>query len=81
MLVARGGPGDRERAAALAGQALATAREVGMKPLEAKVVELQAAAVFVLRAHRRSARRVHRPAALRNGRTAARTRQRASGAI
>jgi hypothetical protein len=44
MLVARDGPGDRNKAAALAGQALATAREVGMKPLEAKVVELQAAA-------------------------------------
>jgi hypothetical protein len=44
MLVARDGPGDRERAAALAAQALATAREVGMKPLEAKVVELRAEA-------------------------------------
>src|SRR5262249_36697034 len=44
MLVARDRPGDRARATALAGQALATAREVGMKPLEAKVVELQAAA-------------------------------------
>src|SRR5262249_54270167 len=44
MLVARDGPGDRARAAALAAQALATAREVGMKPLEAKLVELQAAA-------------------------------------
>src|SRR5262249_53891899 len=44
MLVARDGPGDRERATALAAQALATACEVGMKPLEAKVVELRAAA-------------------------------------
>src|SRR5262249_12332761 len=44
MLVARDGPGDRARATALAAQALATAREVGMKPLEAQVVELRAAA-------------------------------------
>jgi tetratricopeptide (TPR) repeat protein len=44
MLVGRDGPGDRERAGALAGQALATAREVGMKPLAANVMELQAAA-------------------------------------
>src|SRR5262245_6067516 len=44
MLIARDGPGDRERAAALAAQALATAHEVGMKSLEAKVVELRAAA-------------------------------------
>jgi uncharacterized membrane protein len=44
MLVARDRPGDRERATALAAQALATAREVGMKPLAAKVVELQATA-------------------------------------
>jgi hypothetical protein len=44
MLVARDRPGDREKAAALSAQALATAREVGMKPLEAKVVELRAAA-------------------------------------
>src|SRR5262249_47036680 len=44
MLVARDQPGDREKAAALAAQALATAREVGMKPLEADVLELQAAA-------------------------------------
>jgi len=44
MLVARGGPGDRAKAATLAAQALATAREVGMKPLEAKVVALQTAA-------------------------------------
>jgi hypothetical protein len=44
MLVARDRPGDREKAAALAAQALATAREVGMKPLEAKVVELGATA-------------------------------------
>jgi hypothetical protein len=44
MLVARDGPGDRARATALAAQALATAREVGMKPLEAKVVQLRAAA-------------------------------------
>src|SRR5262249_60182564 len=36
--------GDRGRAAGLAAQALATAREVGMKLLEAKVVELRAAA-------------------------------------
>src|SRR5262249_10657108 len=44
MVVARDGPGDRDRAAGLAAQALATAREVGMKLLEAKVVELRAAA-------------------------------------
>jgi tetratricopeptide (TPR) repeat protein len=44
MLVARDQPGDREKAAALAAQALVTAREVGMKPLEADVLELQAAA-------------------------------------
>jgi tetratricopeptide (TPR) repeat protein len=44
MLVARDQPGDREKAAALAAQALATAREVGMKLLEADVLELQAAA-------------------------------------
>jgi hypothetical protein len=44
MLVARDRAGDREKAAALAGQALVTAREVGMKPLEANVLELQAAA-------------------------------------
>jgi hypothetical protein len=44
MLVARDGPGDRERAAALAAQALATAREVGMKPLEEDVLELQSTA-------------------------------------
>jgi tetratricopeptide (TPR) repeat protein len=44
MLVARDRPGDREKATALAAQALATAREVGMKPLEAQVVELRAAA-------------------------------------
>src|SRR5262249_17193634 len=44
MLVARDQPGDREKAAALAAQALATAREVGIKPLEADVLELQAAA-------------------------------------
>src|SRR5262245_17288000 len=47
MLTARDGPGDRERAAALAAQALATAREVGMKPLEADVLTLQAAAGLV----------------------------------
>jgi hypothetical protein len=44
MLVARNGPGDRARATALAALALATAREVGMKPLEANVIEFQAAA-------------------------------------
>ena len=44
MLIAREAPGDREKAAALAGPALATAREVGMKPLEANVLQLQAAA-------------------------------------
>src|SRR5262249_31167196 len=47
MLTARDGPGDREKAAALAAQALATAREVGMKPLEADVLKLQAAAALV----------------------------------
>ena len=46
MLVARDRPGDRQKAAALAAAALATAREVGMQPLAAKVVELQAAAGF-----------------------------------
>jgi hypothetical protein len=44
MLVARDRPGDRARAAALAAEALRTAREVGMKPLEAHVLELRAAA-------------------------------------
>src|SRR5262249_12048452 len=44
MLVERDRPGDREKAAGFAAQALATAREIGMKPLEADVVELQAAA-------------------------------------
>jgi hypothetical protein len=44
MLVARDRPGDREKATVLAAKALATAREVGMKPLEANVMELQAAA-------------------------------------
>jgi tetratricopeptide (TPR) repeat protein len=44
MLVARDRPGDRERARVLAAQALATAREVGMKPLEARVLELRDAA-------------------------------------
>src|SRR5262249_7885732 len=51
MLVARDQPRDREKAAALAAQALATAREVGMKPLEADVLELQAAAGLVAREH------------------------------
>jgi tetratricopeptide (TPR) repeat protein len=46
MLIARDRPGDREKAASLAAQALATAREVGMKPLEASVLELQARAGF-----------------------------------
>jgi tetratricopeptide (TPR) repeat protein len=44
MLVARDRPGDRERAAALAADALAAAREIGMKPLEAQVRELRASA-------------------------------------
>jgi hypothetical protein len=44
MLVARDRPGDRAQAAALSAEALATAREVGMKPLEAKVLELRATA-------------------------------------
>ena len=44
MLVARDRPGDRERATALAAEALAAAREIGMKPLEAKVVDLCAMA-------------------------------------
>jgi tetratricopeptide (TPR) repeat protein len=43
MLVARNEPGDREKAAALAEEALAIARKVGMKPLEAKLRELRAA--------------------------------------
>jgi len=46
MLVARDGPGDREKAAVLSALALAAARKIGMKPLEAKVVELRAAAGF-----------------------------------
>jgi tetratricopeptide (TPR) repeat protein len=46
MLLARGAAGDREKADALSAQALATAREVGMKPLEAKSMELRAAAGF-----------------------------------
>src|SRR5262249_38070856 len=44
MLVARDQPGGRETAAALAAPGLATGREVGMKPLEADVLELQATA-------------------------------------
>ena len=42
MLIARDRPGDREKAAVLATQALTTAREVGMKPLEASVLALTA---------------------------------------
>ena len=45
-LLARGAAGDREKADALSAQALATAREGGMKPLEAKSIELRAAAGF-----------------------------------
>ena len=44
MLVARDRPGDRERAAAIAAESLAAARQIGMKPLEAKLVQLRAAA-------------------------------------
>lgn len=40
MLLARDGPGDRDRAAQLLGAALATARELGMTALEAKVEPL-----------------------------------------
>ena len=36
MLLARGNPGDREKATELSALALAAAREIGMKPLEAK---------------------------------------------
>jgi eukaryotic-like serine/threonine-protein kinase len=46
MLARRDAPGDREKAVALAADALATAREVGMKPLESKLVELRAKAGF-----------------------------------
>jgi tetratricopeptide (TPR) repeat protein len=44
MLLARGAPGDRDKAAALATTALATARQVGMKPLEEQLVSLMAEA-------------------------------------
>jgi tetratricopeptide (TPR) repeat protein len=44
MLLARGAPGDRDKAAALATTALATARGVGMKPLVEHLVSLMAAA-------------------------------------
>jgi hypothetical protein len=44
MLLARDRPGDRERAAALAAESLAAARQIGMKPLEAKLLQLRAAA-------------------------------------
>jgi hypothetical protein len=46
MLIARNCSGDRDKAMGLAAQALATAREVGMKPLEASVLDLQARAGF-----------------------------------
>ena len=49
MLVARAAPGDREKATILAAQALATAREVGMKPLEAKLVDFQVTTGLELR--------------------------------
>ena len=42
MLVARDRPGDRERATALAAEALVAARQIGMKPLEAKLLQLRA---------------------------------------
>ncbi|MGH7818711.1 MAG: hypothetical protein ACREQ9_02970, partial [Candidatus Binatia bacterium] len=44
MLVGRDGPGDRTQAATLAAEGLRAAREIGMKPLEAKVRELIEAA-------------------------------------
>src|SRR5262249_2039658 len=44
MLPARGAPGDHDKAAALATTALATARQVGMKPLEEHLVSLLAEA-------------------------------------
>jgi tetratricopeptide (TPR) repeat protein len=40
MLLARDGPGDRERANELLGRALATARELGMVALEEKLIHL-----------------------------------------
>jgi tetratricopeptide (TPR) repeat protein len=44
MLVARDRPGDRERAAALAAESLAAARQIGMKPLVARLLRLRAEA-------------------------------------
>jgi tetratricopeptide (TPR) repeat protein len=44
MLVARDRPGDRERATVLAAEALSAARQIGMKPLVAKLLDLRAAA-------------------------------------
>ena len=44
MLVARDGPADRQRATALAAEALAEARRIGMKPLVARLLELRATA-------------------------------------
>jgi tetratricopeptide (TPR) repeat protein len=46
MLVARDGPGDRVKAEELSAIALTAAREIGMKPLEDRVVELRARAGF-----------------------------------
>ncbi len=51
MLVARDRPGDRERATALAAESLAAARQIGMKPLEAKLLQLRAAAGLADDAH------------------------------
>jgi len=45
MLLARGGPSDREKARALLDQALDTARELGMEGLEEKATALRLAAV------------------------------------
>ena len=41
-LLARGGPGDRDRAVALQDRALAVARELGMRPLMERVLARQA---------------------------------------
>ena len=46
MLVARDGPGDRQKAAALSAEARAAAQEIGMKPLLANLGERRAAAGF-----------------------------------
>jgi tetratricopeptide (TPR) repeat protein len=55
MLLARGAPGDREKAAVLARTALATARAVGMKLLEERVAALMAEVGFAPEAPRADA--------------------------